>query len=950
MWQGIAFIWCVWSAFLVHSSLQQQINIGAFFYDNEIELEKEFTDVINAINGPEAEQTFTLNPLIKRLRPEDGSLILMGHACDLIDNGVAAIFGPSSKAASDIVALISNNTGIPHIEFDAADEEQLAEKPNHQMTLNLYPSQLILSKAYADIVQNLGWRKFTVVYDAEDPKASARLQDILQLRELHNDVVRVRKYTKDEDFRVMWKSILGERRIVLDCSSDLLVDLLNTSSEFNLTQQYNNIFLTNLETYNDNLQDLTADNETFAVNITATRLLLNPDPQAYMQQYGYVTQEDNVVSESTETSRTLMLDLLHDSLHLFVQAWRNATYFYPDRMSVPRMSCDFGPTGGRPWLMGRYLARLMKGTSGVNSASFRTSNLQFDEDGQRINFNIEIYDPVDNIGIAIWDTRGQITQLNVKDKVQKKIVYRVATRIGPPYFNLNDTAVALNLTGNAIYQGYAVDLIKAISEEVGFEYVFVPVADQQYGKQDKITKQWNGIIGEIVNNDAHMGICDLTITQARRTAVDFTVPFMQLGVSILAYKSPPKENEWQAYLKPFGGEVWIWILISVFAMSFLKVIIARIAKAEWENPHPCNRDPDALENQWHLHNTFWLTVASIMTAGCDILPRSPQVRLSEATWWIFAIIIANSYTANLAAFLTNSKMEGSITSLKDLSAQTKVKFGTINGGSTYNLLAESNETVYRLAFNLMNKADPSPYTKDNQEGVERVNSSYGDYMFLMETTTLEYHREKSCFLRSVGEKFGEKHYAIAVPFGADYRSNLSVAILKLSERGELFKIKQRWWKQKNNTCVVEADPNATPDMTFSELRGIFYTLYMGILIAFIIGIIEFLVYVQQVALEERLDFKQAFIKEIIFVLRIWNNKKPSSGSTTASSLRSTPLRSIGKSMERTPKSARRIVLGRSSEEMRELPLPPATRPSPSCSGSGERGSEREGEEEEEARV
>lgn len=44
------------------------------------------------------------------------------------------------------------------------------------------------------------------------------------------------------------------------------------------------------------------------------------------------------------------------------------------------------------------------------------------------------------------------------------------------------------------------DLIDAIARHVGFEYVFVPVADQQYGKLDKETKQWNGIIGEIINN------------------------------------------------------------------------------------------------------------------------------------------------------------------------------------------------------------------------------------------------------------------------------------------------------------------------------------------------------------------------------------------------------------------------------------------------------------------
>ncbi|XP_030374350.1 glutamate receptor ionotropic, kainate 2 [Scaptodrosophila lebanonensis] len=926
MWRKILLLHCMWSAFFIYYSVQQQINIGAFFYDDEMELEKEFMTVVDALNGPENEQTQTFLPLIRRLKPDDGSMLLQEYACDLIDNGVVAIFGPSSKAESDIVSLICNSTGIPHIEFDIAGEQLEEDKINHQMTLNIYPSQLALSKAYADIVQNYGWRKFTIVYDADDAGAPGRLQDLLQLRDVHNEVVRVRKFQKDEDYRVMWKSIRGERRVVLDCKPDMLVELLNTSSEFGLTGQFNHIFLTNLETYSDNLAELAADNETFAVNITAARMLLNPEPPTeYIDRYGYYTQRENVVYETIETPRTLSHDLLHDAIHLFVNVWRNASFFYPEYMEPPRMTCEFAASSGRSWQMGPYLVKLMKATSGRNNTNFRTSSLQFDEDGQRLDFNIEIYDPLDSIGIAVWNTKGHIRQLSVEAKVQKKIVYRVATRIGPPYFSYNQTALKLNMTGNDIYQGYAVDLIDAISQEVGFDYIFIPVADQQYGKLNKETKQWNGIIGEIINNDAHMGICDLTITQARRTVVDFTVPFMQLGVSILAYKTPQQEKALDAFLDPFRGEVWIWILISVFLMSFLKLIMARLAKSEWVNPHPCNKDPEVIENQWHLHNTFWLTVASIMTAGCDILPRSPHVRMLEATWWIFAIIIANSYTANLAAFLTNSKMEGSIGSLKDLSGQKKVKFGTIYGGSTYNLLAESNETIYRLAFNLMDNDDPSAYTKDNDEGVERVQKNHGEYMFLMETTTLEYNRELHCDLRSVGEKFGEKHYAIAVPFGAEYRSNLSVAILRLSERGQLYDMKQRWWKNHNSTCDEEPDPDETPDMTFRDVRGIFYTLYVGIFIAFLIGIAEFLVYAQQVALEERLTFKQAFNKEIKFVLCVWNNKKPIVSGSPVSSLCTTPRRSAEKSLERTPKSARRIVLGRSSEEMRELPaVPPST--------------------------
>lgn len=172
-----------------------------------------------------------------------------------------------------------------------------------------------------------------------------------------------------------------------------------------------------------------------------------------------------------------------------------------------------------------------------------------------------------------------------------------------------------------------------------------------------------------------------------------------------------------------------------------------------------------MENTWNLPNSFWLTMGSIMTAGSDILPRSAPMRTFNAMWWIFAIIVANSYTANLAAFLTNSKLSGSITGIADLAAQTKVKFGTMEGGSTFTFFSDSNETTYRLAYNMMQNDDPSAYTKDNKEGVERVLKNNGSYMFLMETTSLEYNTERNCKLKMLGEKFGEKHYAIAVPFG-----------------------------------------------------------------------------------------------------------------------------------------------------------------------------------------
>jgi hypothetical protein len=59
------------------------------------------------------------------------------------------------------------------------------------------------------------------------------------------------------------------------------------------------------------------------------------------------------------------------------------------------------------------------------------------------------------------------------------------------------------------------------------------------------------------------------------------------------------------------------------------------------------------------------------------------------------------YTANLAAFLTVTRLETPITSLEDLSKQQSVKYGPINGTSAliyFNRMKEIEEQFYRYLF------------------------------------------------------------------------------------------------------------------------------------------------------------------------------------------------------------------------------------------------------------
>ena len=55
-----------------------------------------------------------------------------------------------------------------------------------------------------------------------------------------------------------------------------------------------------------------------------------------------------------------------------------------------------------------------------------------------------------------------------------------------------------NLTGNARFEGFCIDLLKWIAEQVGFQYAIRLVPDHMYGVYDPKTKEWNGIVRELM--------------------------------------------------------------------------------------------------------------------------------------------------------------------------------------------------------------------------------------------------------------------------------------------------------------------------------------------------------------------------------------------------------------------------------------------------------------------
>ena len=123
---------------------------------------------------------------------------------------------------------------------------------------------------------------------------------------------------------------------------------------------------------------------------------------------------------------------------------------------------------------------------------------------------------------------------------------------------------------------------------------------------------------------ADLAIADLSITFEREKAVDFSNPFMTLGISILYRKPKKQEPALFAFMSPLDFEVWIYMVFAYFIVSILLFILARFSPYEWDNPHPCKEEPEVLVNDFSLLNSMWFTIGSLMQQGSDLSPKSVQ--------------------------------------------------------------------------------------------------------------------------------------------------------------------------------------------------------------------------------------------------------------------------------------------------------------------------------------
>ncbi|XP_073955429.1 kainate-type ionotropic glutamate receptor subunit 1D isoform X4 [Choristoneura fumiferana] len=836
------------------SALPDTIRIGGLFHPEDDKQEVAFRYAVERVNADRAVlPRAKLLAQVETISPQD-SFHASKRVCHLLRSGVAAIFGPQSAPAAAHVQSICDTMELPHLEtrWDYRTRRE-------SCLVNLYPHPAALSRAYVDLVRAWGWKSFTIVYENSD--GLVRLQELLKAHGPSELPVAVRQLPDSHDYRPLLKQIKNsaESHIVLDCATDRIRDVLQQAQQIGMMSDYHSYLITSLDLHSVDLEEFKYG----GTNITSLRLLdpERADVQRVVRdwvydearkgrklQLGHTSAKENMTFIKTETA------LMYDAVHLFAKALHDLDT--SQQIDVRPLSCEAEDTWPHGYSLINYMKIVeMKGLTGV---------IKFDHQGFRSDFTLDIIE-LTREGLqkaGIWNSSEGVNYTRSYGENQKQIVeilqnktLIVTTILSSPYCMRKEASE--KLTGNAQFEGYAIDLIHEISKILGFNYTFKLAPDGRYGSFNRETKEWDGMIRELLEQRADVAIADLTITYDREQVVDFTMPFMNLGISVL-YRKPIKQPpNLFSFLSPLSLDVWIYMATAYLGVSVLLFILARFSPYEWDSPRNCVDEPQVLENQFTLLNSLWFTIGSLMQQGSDIAPKAVSTRMVAGMWWFFTLIMISSYTANLAAFLTVERMDSPIESAEDLAKQTKIKYGALKGGSTAAFFRDSNFSTYQRMWSFMESARPSVFSSSNKEGEERVMRGKGAYAYLMESTTIEYVIERNCDLTQVGGMLDSKGYGIAMPPNSPYRTAISGAVLKLQEEGKLHILKTKWWKEKRGggSCRDETSKSSSTanELGLANVGGVFVVLMGGMGVACVIAVCEFVWKSRKVAVDERVS-------------------------------------------------------------------------------------------------
>ncbi|XP_029916888.1 glutamate receptor ionotropic, delta-2 [Myripristis murdjan] len=773
------------------------------------------------------------------------------EACELMNRGILALVSSIGCMSAGSLQTLADAMHIPHlfIQRSPAGTPRSACPPTSRIpgtddyTLMVRPP-VYLNEVIMQVVSEYSWQKFILFYDSDFDIRG--IEDFLDRTSQQGMDVSLQKVESNINmmitslFRTMRVEELHRyrdtlRRAVLFMSPATAKAFITEVVETNLVAFDCHWILINEEISDYDLQELVMKS---IGRLTLVRQTF-PMPQNTTQRCVKHNHRINTSLCDPKNPKAQQLEItnryIYDTVLLLANTFHRKL---EDRKwhSMASLSCI--RKNSKPWQGGKSMLDTVKkfGVSGL------TSFLEFTDNGTNPNIFFEILGT--NYGedrgrgvsrLATWDPvhglNGTLTDRKLENNM-RGVVLRVVTVLEEPFVMVSE-----NVLGKPKkYQGFSIDVLDALSNYLGFKYEIYVAPDHKYGSL-QADGQWNGLMGELVFKRADVGLSALTITPERESAVDFTTRYMDYSVGVLLRKAE-RTVDMFACLAPFDLSLWACIAGTVLLVGILVYLL------NWLNPP---RLPMGSVSSTTLYNSMWFVYGSFVQQGGEVPYTTLATRMMMGVWWMFALIVISSYTANLAAFLTITRIENSIQSLQDLSKQTELPYGTVLDSAVYDQVRSKamnpfeRDPMYSQMWRMINRTGGADNNvEESKEGIRKV--KYGRFGFVWDAAVLEYVaiNDEDCSFYTVSNNAPDRGYGIAMQHGSPYRDIFSQRILELQQNGDMDILKLKWWP-RDSPCDLYSSVQTRQRgsaLDIHSFAGVFCVLAAGVVLSCLIAMVE----------------------------------------------------------------------------------------------------------------
>ncbi|CAM9783735.1 unnamed protein product, partial [Ectocarpus sp. 8 AP-2014] len=225
----------------------------------------------------------------------------------------------------------------------------------------------------------------------------------------------------------------------------------------------------------------------------------------------------------------------------------------------------------------------------------------------------------------------------------------VMRRDAPPF-------VFVDGDGSSIddFTGITPEFLKQLADVVGFTYSL------RAPPEGTATPE---TIEMVRNGSADMTGSWITITSERAEYVSFTYPYFDLGIAFVYLPTIDEGvNFWKAFA-PFEASLWLMLLVSLVVTVFLLWLFEGAKNDQFSRGGWGKRHRTVTRG---ISRSVYVT-SSLMMSQLTHKPETLEGYLLTLGWLFTSFVLAASYTAELASFLTASKLETTVRSHRHLS-------------------------------------------------------------------------------------------------------------------------------------------------------------------------------------------------------------------------------------------------------------------------------------------